>query len=220
MRRVRRLLALAVALLALTGAGTSSADHLDPEKRIRPADQARARAMLVRAGDLGAGYRVERTSGLEPHLTCRSLDESDLTLTGEARTPFWARELRIVSSAAAVYRSRGDADAAWARGTSAPGLRCLRDAFGAGVAQGGPVRARLRKLAFPRVAERTAAYRLTLTGTGGGTPQLFVDFVLLQQGRAQAVLVFASVVLSPERRLEVALARRVGARMSAAMRRG
>ena len=55
MRTVQRLLAVAL-LLPLAGTGTALADHLDPEKRIRPSDQAKARTMLLRKSDLGPGW--------------------------------------------------------------------------------------------------------------------------------------------------------------------
>lgn len=210
--------ALVVTLVAaLVAVGAAAANHLDPKKQIRPADQARARAMVVRASDLPAGYRVQRTSGLEPHLTCRALDESDLTVTGVARSPYRALDYRIVGSAAAVYRTEAEARRAWARSTSAAGMRCIRTAFTTSL--GERLEVSLSPLAFPRVARARAAFRMTI-GSQASTEKVYVDYVLLGHGRAQAALVFASAIAPFASADEVAVARAVGARMAAAMRRG
>jgi hypothetical protein len=176
--------------------------------------------MLLRKADLGPGYLVERTSGLDPHLTCAALDESDLTVTGEAETPDWARDLRIASSASAVYESVADANASWKRGTRATGLRCLREEFRRELArQGEEARVSVGRVAFPRVSQRAAAYRVTISGKAQGQSVVItIDFVILMHGRAQAALLFASVLLPPERQNQIALARLVAGRMAKAMR--
>jgi hypothetical protein len=214
---VRRI--VAVLVVVLVAAGTAAADHLEPKRQIRPADQARARAMVLRVSDLPPGYEEERTSGLEPHVTCKVLDESDLTLTGEARSPYWSHEYRVVSSGAVLYRTAAQSARAWATSTSPAGLRCLRDAFAKSLAPGQTLRATLEKLAIPRITERTVSYRITISGDGSTSgPSVRLDFVLLKQGRAQAVLGFIAVLVPPERANEVALARVVGRRMIKAMR--
>ena len=206
-------------LCSLAWAAAAGADHLDPQKRIRSADSARASAMLLRKADLGAGFEIERTSGLEPHLTCGALDESDLVLTGRAQSPYWSRDYQIVGSTSAVYRTAADATASWKRGTSTRGSNCLRDAFRREFErQGESVRVAVRRLPFPRIAAASAAYRLTVSGTAASGPAVHLDFVVLRLGRAQAGLVFAGVVIPPARASEVALARVVASRMARAMR--
>ena len=106
---------------ALVLAGAATADHLDPQERVRAADQKRAAAMLLRKADLPQGYKPERTSDLEPHVTCSALDESDLVLTGRGKSDYWAREYQIVGSTSAVYRTARDSAAAWRRSTSTRG---------------------------------------------------------------------------------------------------
>src|SRR5918994_2658674 len=125
MRIVQRLLAV-VLLLLLAASGTALADHLDPKKRIRAADQAKARAMLLRKSDLGPGFIAQPTNTPDTHLTCKGLDESDLTVTGEAESPTWAQGVGFVASAANVYATVADANASWARGARGAGTRCLR----------------------------------------------------------------------------------------------
>jgi hypothetical protein len=211
------LLALAFAL-ALAGAAT--ANHLDPQERIRAGDQRRAGAMLLRKVDLEPGYEPERTSGLEPHISCRALDESDFVLTGRAKSPYWAREYQIVGSSVAVYSTAADARTAWRRGTSAAGLNCLRDEFRKEFArQGETARISIRAIPLPKLAVPAKAARLAVSGPNPGQPPLlFIDIVLLSHGRALGGLLFAGVVAPPDRATEIALSRVVAQRMKAAMR--
>ena len=175
--------------------------------------------MLLQKGDLGRGYEPERTSGLDPHVTCPALDESDLVLTGKAASPYWAREYQIVGASSAVYGTAAHSRSAWRRNTSGAGSSCLRDAFRNELArQGEAVRVAIRELPFASVDVAAKAFRLTISGTAPGPPALFVDIVLLLHGRAQAGLLFAGIVVPPARATEIALARVVAKRMRAAMR--
>ena len=213
--------ALVALALALALVGAASASHLDPRKRIDPADQKRADAMLLRKADLVSGYEPERTSGLEPHLTCRPLDDSDLVLTGAGKSPYWAREYQIVGSSSAVYRTAAESRAAWRRRTSVPGLNCLRDAFRTEFArQGETVRVALRRIALPRFTVACEAFRVVISGPAGKPPLAHVDVVRLAQGRARAELLFVGVVVPPARRTEIELAQVVARRVKAAMRGG
>ncbi len=220
MTNVQRLLAVA-ALLLLAGAGSARADHLDPKKQIRPADQAKAQAMLLRQSDLGPGATAQPRSEADPHLTCEGVDESDLTLTGRAESPTWAQGFGFVASAANVYATVADANASWARGTRSAGTRCLRDELAKEFAAQGVTLESFRKAAFPRIAERTAAYRLTLSGTTQGTTvRLVVDVVVLKHSRAQSALYFGSAFAPPVKADEVAVARIAARRMARVMKTG
>jgi hypothetical protein len=215
---MRALLFALAGALVLTGA--ASADHLDPQERVRAADQKRAAAMLLRKADLPQGYKPERTSDLEPHLTCRALDESDLVLTGRGKSDYWAREYQIVGSTSAVYRTARDSDAAWRRSTSTVGRKCVRDEFRKAFArQGETMRIALQELALPKLATTAIAYRLAISGADlAQPPLLFIDVVLLSHGRAQVALLFAGVVTPPARAIENALSRLVAQRVKVAMR--
>ena len=209
--------AIALLALALGVAGTASANHLDPRKQIRPADQKRASAMLLRASDV-PGYATERTSGLDPHLTCRGLDESDLVVTGRATSPYWSLDYRVVGSSSAVYRTLADSTTAWRQGTSTAGRRCLRQAFIAEFArQGETARIAIGARALPPLGVERAGYRMTITGPTPG-PVITLDLVLLRKGRAQVALLFAAVLVQPDRAGQIALARTVAKRMVTALR--
>jgi hypothetical protein len=208
-----------VVLCSLALSAGASADHLDPQGRIRSADQSRAAAMLLRESDLGAGFSVERTSGLDPHVTCEALDESDLVVTGRAKSPYWSREYQIVGLTVAVYRTAADATASWRRGTSTAGMKCLRDEFRRALeSQGERLRVTARRMPFPRLAAGSAAIRLVISGVAARSPAVYIDLVVLRRGRAQAGLLFAGVVAPPPRAAETGLARVVAGRMARAMR--
>ncbi len=175
--------------------------------------------MLARMSDLGAGYAVERTSGLEPHLTCRALDESDLVLTGHAKSPYWSREYQIVGSTAAIYRTSAHARTSWERGSSRAGMNCLRDEFRNEFArQGEAVRVTIRRLAFPKLGGGSFVRRVAIAGAAVGSPAVYIDLVVIREGRAQVGLLFAGVVVPPARATELSLARVVATRMAKAMR--
>ena len=205
-------------VLALAASGSALADHLDPQKRIRAADQARAKSMLLRQSDL-PGFSRQPSSGADPHLTCSGLDESDLTVTGDAEAPTWGVSVVLISSSATVYASRANAATSWKRGTSAAGMWCLREEFGRQFTRQGARVVSFRRMSFPALAQRSVAYRLTLEGTTQGqTVNAFVDAVVLAQGRAIGGLVVGSAVVEPDRPAEVRLARTIAARMAKAMR--
>ena len=191
---MRRSAVVAVAV-ALVAAGSALAAKGDPQKRITPADQARAKAMLVRAVDL-PGYRVGPPQGDSGDFYCAALDASDLTLTGEAASRQFALTVVFVGSSSEVYESARDADAAWRRSTSPAGVRCAKIVLGREFAKQGARLLSLRKIAFPRVASRTVAFRMKLSAsTLQGDVPMTVDLVALMHSRAHASIVVGSALV-------------------------
>jgi hypothetical protein len=177
--------------------------------------------MLVRKSDLPAGFKATSSSVDEPRFYCKALDESDLTLTGEAESPDFdnTSKLAVVASVADVYESTTDAAASWRRGTSAAGERCVRDLVRRVYAKHGVRLVSMASVAFPRVAPRTAAYRAQLALTAQGVTVPFVlDLVILMHSRAQAALSFGSGIVPTARAEELRLARLTAKRMATAMR--
>jgi hypothetical protein len=211
---MRRAFALLL-VLALTAAGAAVAGKGDPQKRITPADQARAKAMLLRKSDVGAGFRVGPALGGSSDLYCKALDESDLTLTGEAQSPTFQGGVETVSSLSRVYRSLRDSSASWRRGTSRAGERCVRAEFGGALVAAGGTLESFGRVDFPDLAERTSAYRLVVSSQG---LRAYLDVVGLKQGRAQVALLFGSALTPVPHEVEVRVARAVARRMKAAMR--
>ena len=212
MRWMRRLLLLAV-LLALAGSSVALAGRGDPQERFTPADQARAKSMLLRPSDLGPGFSTTPVTE-RGDFYCKALDESDLTLTAESVKRF-ARGSVGVISLAQVYESLSDANTSWRRGTSKAGETCFGDALRRQLTSEGARDVTFQRLAFPRLAQRSEAFRLV--GFAQGVP-VFVDIIIVQQTRAQAALYMASVLQPVSRPEQVRLARIVAGRMAKSMR--
>ena len=217
MRSVRRALLLVVllaVLLALAVTGAALAARGDPQERFTPADQARARAILVRGADLGPAFRSSPPESRNSDFYCRALDESDLTITGKADSRRFMGGTTFVTSTAYVYESVADANASWGRGTSAAGQRCLREGL-RGELRGTAVELRsFRKLAFPRLGQRSLLYRATALQQG---IPIYLDLLAIQHGRAQAALILGSGAIPPPRSVELELGRLLSRRMAKAV---
>lgn len=216
LRRVRRPLALAI-LASLVVTGAALAARGDPQRQLTPADEARAKAMLVRQSDLPGS--TAGSPGPDIDFYCAGLDASDLTLTGDAVGRRFAVGLMIAASASEVYESRADASAAWRRATGPAGLVCARSLLRRQLAQQGARLISLRAIPFPRLSDRTVAYRATMSAT---TPQgevpAYVDVIALMRSRAHATITVGSALTTPPRSEELHLARTVAKRMASAMR--
>jgi len=210
---------LVVVLLGLLASGVALAAKGDPQKKINAADQARARAMLLRKTDLGPAFKAERSSGGGLEFSCAALDESDLTITGLADSPDFSAGLAFASSESQVYETLADGTTAWKRDTSTAGIACLRTTLRKEFAKEGLTLGSFRKIAFPRVSEGTAAYRVVLSGTSQGTTvTAYVDAVVLLHSRAEVLLALGAGLTPPVKAVEVRLARTLAGRMRTAMR--
>jgi hypothetical protein len=90
-------------------------------------------------------------------------DNSDLTLTGEAQAEFeHTQSAASVASYSEVYVTRADAVASWTRNVKPALIRCLAHFLKVGVEEeGGTFRITSQgRIAFPKVAPRTAAFRV------------------------------------------------------------
>ena len=179
-------------LVALVLAGAAVAGRGDPKERFTPADQARARAMLLRAGDFSPATVARPSSQGSGDFYCSALDESDLTLSGRGRSPSFTLGTESVTSTSSVYAKRADSNASWTRGTSSAGQRCLRLGLRDEL-QGTAVRlVSFERFAFPRRGERSVAYRALATVQG---VRVYVDLVAMQVGRAQAGVIYVSALV-------------------------
>ena len=217
---MRRLLACVLVLAFLVVSASALAAHQDPQKRLTKADNVRARALLVKRTDLPTGFGPQLSAGPDPHVGCSpSVSESDLTITGDAEGPQLALGVVFVSSAARIYESVADASASWRRSTSAAGTKCATQLLSREFAKQGVGLVSLRKISFPRVSERSAAYRVELSAmTSQGTVPVYVDIVALLRSRGQATVIVGSAVVPPQRAEELRLARIVARRMASTLR--
>jgi hypothetical protein len=212
---MRRLLPVALVGLLVTSAALAA----EPQKKIRPADQARARAMLLKQSDVGLGFRVLPKSSSGPTtpfgLDCAALDEGDLTVTGGAESPTFSSGLHTISSAAQIYISAADARASWRRGTNAAGFACLKKVFRRLAQEGGVRFVSFRRVPFPAVAPQTAGYRWQILANG---VRLYTDIVFVMRTRAQAAAFFISGIDPLEQSEQRRLTRLISTRMAKAMR--
>jgi hypothetical protein len=208
-------------LLALVVVGVAAAGRGDPQKQFTAADQARAKAMLLRKADFGPGWKASKPSDEEDDFYCEALDESDLVLTGEGESLDFEKESSsppaylLAGSLSYVYETAAQSAASWRRGTSAAALRCMQREYRRLAKEEGMTFVSLRRIAFPRVAAQMAAFRIKLKVEG--VPWI-VDFVMMRDGRAQAGPVVGGMPSAFPRAEEVRLAKIVADRMAEAMR--
>ena len=123
---MNRLLAALLVLCIAVPAVALAADT-DPKKKITPADQAKARSMLLKRTDFAAGWKKVPPSP-DSDLVCPGFnpDESDLTLTGEAETDFeHTQGVLFVGSASEIFATKEDAVKSWTRSDKPATARCL-----------------------------------------------------------------------------------------------
>ncbi len=197
---MRRRLAIVLAACLAVPALALAADG-EPKKRIVPADQKRAAALVLKRADFAAGWKRVRTPDEGEDLRCPGFapDESDLTLTGESETEFEHADGLYVGSFSNVYVSDADARASWTRSVKPAVARCVAHFFRQGASAGGAKVAILTqgRMAFPRVAPRTAAFRVTarvtLTDAGESVTVPFaIHLIALGQGRGDIGLIAMS----------------------------
>ena len=188
-----------VAFLALSAAGTAEPASPPPSKeqvRFTAADQAAARAAVVRLTDLGSsgwqGGRVKPDVG--SGLTCHgySPKQSDLVLTGAAESA-WHRPGLQVRSVAQVLKTRAMVARDWARTVTDPrAVACLRGAVTKGLTSSERL-VSFRRLPFPRLAPFATAYRAIVEVSAGGvSARVLVDLVLVGRSRTELTLLLAA----------------------------
>ena len=204
--------------MAFVVVGVAAAARGDPEEQFTAADQARAKAMLLRRADFGPNVKAS-SPGDDVNFYCKALDESDLVLTGKAESPDFDRKsnrptLLSAGSAAYVYKTAAHAAESWRRSTSSEGVRCLVAGFRHVAKEEGGIVVSFEKTAFPRLAPRSFAFRVRLKF--GETPMI-LDGVVFLNGRAQAGPIFVGIPFAYPRVEQLRLARIVARRTAEAM---
>lgn len=185
----------------------------DREKvKIVPADQALAKSALVRLADLGgaSGWSGGPTKPTPPtSFRCGSYTakQSDLVLTGNAAVR-WMHSGLEIDSESQVLRTEDMVARDWARTVTHAGItECLRQKFESSLPKGQKLLA-FGEFSFPKVANRTAAYRgLIEIGTGKKAARVLVDVVVFGAGRVELTLITTapyyarSAVVNAEARL-------------------
>ena len=198
----------------------------EPKKALTSKGNATARSVVLKRGDLSTAFtlRTRPDEDLPKGVRCGALDESDLTITGEAQSPDFQLSqpglFVTIGSTTNVYRSLGEAGKSWKRGTSSQTTTCLADIVRLSAPPGQRVSiVSAKRLTFPKVAPMTSAFRVVATMTiGGNQVRAYVDAIILQHGRIQSGVVFTSLGRPVGKADELGLAALVADRMARANR--
>lgn len=207
----RRLAPVAVvSLLALALAAAALADR--EQIRLTSEGQAAARAALPRQADFGSGWvgKAYKPS-LNSDMKCASFDpkQSDLVLNGAAGVKFTHPGIEI-DTVAQVLQTDKMVALDWQRTVEVPAvLPCLRTAIARSLPSGTKF-VSAKRLAFPKVATYTDAFRMVIDVTANGASvRMFVDVVLVGRSRTEITMTtVAPLAAEPAvRPAEVRLAR-------------
>jgi hypothetical protein len=191
---------LGAALLALGAAGIVWAANPSKEKiAFTAAGQAQAKAEVLRRADVGAGWTGGfKKPDLSSSMGCSSYrpKQSDLVLIGAARTS-WQKQVFVIDSVAQVLRTAAMVRLDWRRTVLAPQvLPCLRQSTAKSLGSGGKLVSLLR-VAFPRLATYTRAYRVVAdVPTAIGKVRFEIDIVAFGKGRNELTLTVSGLAKS------------------------
>jgi len=219
---MRRGVAVLAAAAVLGAAAAALADRGREQIRYKAADQAAARATVLRLTDLSpstgwTGGRVK--PDLSPGPTCPSYHpkQSDLVLTGAAQSSY-RRGAVVIGNEIQVMKTRRMVRLDWQREVLAPGtIACQRLDLARSLGSSAKV-VSFERIPFPRIARYTAEFRAPVdVSVSGKTAHLVVDAVLVGRGRNEISLTTLAPaaarasLAAAERRL----ARRIAARARA-----
>ena len=194
---MRRRLGALLVLCAVVPAVALAADT-DPKRKLTPADQAKARSILLKRTDFAAGWKKIPPSP-DSDLTCPGFnpDESDLTLTGEAESDFeHSQAVRFVGSASEVFATEEEARKSWTRSDKPATARCLGYLFRQGQTDKNTkvTIVSAGRMGFPKLAPRTAAFkivaRLAITDSGKTTTvPVTIQLIAFGRGRGDTSMI-------------------------------
>jgi hypothetical protein len=196
---VRQALLAAVIAAVLVPAAWAAGG--EPQHAFTKADQARARAASLKLSDFAPGWTAATsagtTSGSEPRCSNYHPDQSDLVETGKYDSPDFTRtaDHSFVSVSTGVFRTAAMAKRGYARVAVRQLPACFGELFVRGITK--PSSAKVvsaRAIAFPRVGDRSNAYRLAASVT---TPTVTLpvtaDIVLFNKGRTDVAMIFLGI---------------------------
>lgn len=213
---------LTAVVAAAVFAGAAGADR--SKIAFVPADQAAARAAVIKRADLGtaAAWTGGATKpDLSDSTRCRGYapKHADLVVTGAAASQFTSADSTLTFlSDTDVLRTPQMVKLDWQRSVEHPGLLpCLRETFAKELGAQAKL-VSVRRVAFPRLARFTRAYRAVADYSAAGrTVRVLIDFVLIGRGRTEITLVTSAAFAAraPVRAAEVRLARLLVGRIRA-----
>ncbi len=214
-----KLIVAALAAAVLAGAALAG----DPVQKHTPADMARAKSIGFQRADFPVGWTSKpSTPSKSADSTCKSFDpdESDLVETGKVDSPEFTGPdgYSQVFSTVGIFKTVTQARASWSRVVRPAMLECFSQLITQSAPAGSTISALAKgTLAFPKVGQRSAAYRLVIGVAPEGAAasvKLYLDLVLLGADRANvATIMFSLGQPYPavfEQKLARAIAHRLG----------
>lgn len=215
--------AVVASVVALVLAAPALGADGEPKKALTPKGQAAAKSIVLTRSDLAAGFVPHKasTDARPKGARCGAVDESDLTVTGEADSPDFSRDSLgvAVGSSASVYKTLADSSTAWRRALTSAAVQCYADLVRLTAPSTAAVKiVSAKRMSFPQVTPHATVYRVvaTLTLAKKRKVRAYFDAVLLRQGAVQASLVFTSLARPVPPDQEEALARLLAVRMAKA----
>ena len=197
---MRRLAPVAAALLALAFVAAASARDPRAEKlQLNARDNRAARASLVTAADLAAGWQRIKSSGDDTVPSCPGYrpDFSKYTITGKAEAEYKSSAGALVTSSTEVYANHAQAIADYRLGAKPQVASCLAQTFEKQPTGDPTVTVKAvsaKQVAAPRLGERSARYKIVLRFTGpAGSVPAYLDAIVFQKGRSIALLMTLGV---------------------------
>ena len=196
----------------------AAAANGDPQKAYTKADQARAKAASLRLADLGAGWKATPSSSDDSNPRCSTYnpDQSDLVETGKYQSPNFVRtDGSFVATSTGIFRTATMAKKAYGR-VATPALPgCFGELFAKGIMK--PNSAKIVSagpLSFPRVGNRSNAYRLVASvTTPTATVPVTIDLITFNKGRTDVALILLGIPKAFPASFERAAALRVLSRV-------
>jgi hypothetical protein len=214
-----RLLALLGLCFAVTAGAALAGEAKEPKKAIKPAVQARAKRVAVGLKDLpGFGWKAQpsQSDRSSPRCAYYRPDQSRLTENGDYTSPDFTRSDGLyVSSSVGIFVSAKQAQQSFALVVRPELPRCLGESV---VKSGTPGHITLRsagKLAFPKLGNRSQAYRVVFAVKNGNQQvPATIDLVAINKGAVDVAVFFSSAGLPVPASFERKIAQAVAARMS------
>ncbi len=189
--------------------------------KANPADQAGAKAAVVKRADLGAGWRGGATKvDLSADSGCPDWKpkQSDLRVTGAAASRFVATGL-VIKSEVHVFQSAAMVRLDWQRTVVPPrAFSCARETMANDSSDPEIKFVSFTRLSFPHVTSQTMAFRALLDVAGKGpTVRMMMDVVFVGTGRSELSLYTTAPFMSQAvvKAAEIRLARTLAARLPA-----
>jgi hypothetical protein len=217
MIRAVRIVAAVAALAAAVVVPAAVGSDGEPQKRLTKADQAKARAIVLRRSDFPAGWVGKpktNTSQDDPRCSNYNPDQSDLIETGEVDSPDFTRaDGSFVSSSVGVFKTMAMAKTGYARVARPQLASCFGELFTKGAAPAKVELLHVGAMPFRRLGDRSNAYRLTANVTLQGTTiPVAIDIVTFNHGRVDAAMIFLGIRSPLPTSFEQSLAAKVAAR--------